>query len=66
MNASQNVKSGCNIEQHIYSLQLSPDERNAALHAARVAEVFVDAIAWVYSKMERPDAGVYAKPSPKY
>jgi len=66
MNAKQNMKSGSSIGQQLSSIQMSEHERNAALHAAGVAEVFVEAIAWVCGKLARPDAGVFAKPSPKY
>jgi len=66
MNASQNMKSGSSIEQQIQSIHLPQHERDQVLHAARVAEAFVDAIMWVGGKFERPDAGVFARPSPKY
>jgi len=66
MNAKQNMKSGSSIEQEIRSLQMSEHQRNAALHAASVAELFVDAIVWVCSKAGRLGAGVFAKPSPKF
>ena len=66
MNTRQNMKSGSSIEQQLGSIQMSEHQRDAALNAARVAELFVDAIMWVYNKIERPDAGVFAKPSPKY
>ena len=61
MNAKRN-----SIEQQLYAIRMSEHERNAALHAVRVAEGFVDAIAWAGSKLERFGAGVFAKPSPKY
>ncbi len=60
------MKSGSSIEQQISSINMSDHQRAAALYAAGVAERFVDAIAWVCGKFERPDAGVLAKPSPKY
>jgi len=66
MNAKQNMKSGSSIEQEIRSIQMSEHQRNAALHAASVAELFVDAIVWVCSKAGRLGAGVFAKPSPKF
>jgi len=66
MNAKQNMKSGSSIEQEIRSIQMSEHQRNAALHAASVAELFVDAIVWVCNKMGRPDAGGFAKPDLKY
>ncbi len=66
MNTKQNTKSGSTIEQQLRSIQMSEHERNTVLHAASVAELFVDAIMWVCSKLQRPDAGVFAKPSPKY
>lgn len=66
MNAKQNMKSGSSIEQEIRSIQMSEHQRNAALHAASVAELFVDAIVWVCGKAGRLGAGVFAKPSPKF
>ena len=66
MNAKQNTKSGSSIEQQTRSIQMSEHQRNAALHAASVAELFVDAIVWVCSKAGRLGAGVFAKPSPKF
>ena len=66
MNARQNMKSVSSIEQQLGSINMSEHERNAALNAVRVAEVFVDAIMWVCSKIERPGAGVFAKPNLKY
>ena len=66
MNARQNMKSGSTLEEQIRSVQLSQHECNAALHAARVAEMFVDAVLWVCGKVERPHAGVFAKPDLKY
>ena len=66
MNAKQNMKPGSSIEQEIRSIQMSEHQRNAALHAASVAELFVDAIVWVCSKAGRLGAGVFAKPSPKF
>ena len=66
MNTRQNVKSGTTIEEQLSSIQMSQHERNAALHAASVAEVFVDAILWVCGKVERPRAGVFPKPNLKY
>jgi hypothetical protein len=66
MNAKQNMKSGSSIEQQLNSVQISQRDRAAALQDARIAEMFVDAIVWVCRKFERPDASVFAKPSPKY
>jgi len=66
MNARHNMKSGYSIEQQLASIQMSEHQRNAALHAAGIAELFVDAIAWVGNKMQRAGASVFAKPSPKY
>ena len=66
MNASQNMKSGSTIGQQLSSVNLSQHERNAALHAAGIAEVFVETILWARSKMERPHAVVFAKPNLKY
>lgn len=66
MNARQNVKSGSSIKEQLRSVNLSQHERNAVLHQACIAELIVDAIAWVCSKFERPNADVFAKPSPKY
>jgi hypothetical protein len=66
MNAIQDTKSGSSIEQQLGSVILSQRERNAALHAAGIAEVFVETILWACSKVERPNVGVFAKTSPKY
>ncbi len=66
MNASQKTMSGSTLEQQIHSIQMSEYQRNAVLHAARVAELFVNAIVWVCSKFDRPNAGVFAKPNLKY
>jgi hypothetical protein len=66
MNAKQNMKSGSSIEQQLNSVQISQRDRAAALQDARIAEMFVDAIVWAFSKFERPNAVVFAKPSPKY
>ena len=66
MNTRQNTKSGSTIEQQLNTVRLSQQERNAVRHDARIAELFVDAIVWVCGKFERPTAGVFAKPSPKY
>ena len=66
MNAKQNMKSGSSIGQQLGSIPMSEHKRNVALHATQVAEVFVDAIVWLCSRFERPDASVFAKPSPKY
>jgi hypothetical protein len=66
MNASQNMKSGSSIERQLGSIRMSEHQRDAALHQARIAELFVGAIVWVGGKFARPDAGVFAKPSPKY
>lgn len=66
MNAKQNLKSGSTIEEQLSSIHMSQHELDAALHAARVAEVFVDAIIWVCNKAERSCADMFAKPSPKY
>jgi hypothetical protein len=66
MNARQDVKSGFSIEQQIQSIHMPQHERSQVLHAARVAEAFVDAIVWIGGKMQRPNAGVFANPSPKY
>jgi restriction endonuclease Mrr len=58
MNASQNVKSVSSIEQHINGLQLSPQQRNEVLHAARLAELIVDTIVWAGGKLQRVIADV--------
>jgi hypothetical protein len=52
MNASQNVKSVSSIEQQINAIQLSPQQRNEVLHAASVAELIIDTIAWVGGKLQ--------------
>jgi hypothetical protein len=66
MNASHNMKSGSSIEQQVSTIDMPQHARNAALNDAHLAEAFVDAIMWVCSKVGRPDASVFAKPSPKY
>jgi hypothetical protein len=66
MNARQNVKSGSSIERQLESVQMSQQMRKAALNDACIAERFVDAIAWVGGKVQRLNADVFAKPSPKY
>jgi hypothetical protein len=66
MNASQSMKSGSSIEQQLSSVNMSQYERNVVLHDVRIAEMIVDAIAWVCGRMQRPNAGVFAKPSTKY
>ena len=66
MNASQNTKSGSTLEQQIQSIQMSQHQRDAVLHAVRVAETVVDAIVWVSGKVQRPNADVFAKPNLNY
>jgi len=66
MNARQNMKSGSTIEEQLSSIQMSQHERNAALHAAGIAEMFVGTILWVCGKVQRPRADVFAKPNLKY
>lgn len=66
MNAKQNIKPGSTIEEQLNSIQMFRYERDAVLYDARIAEVFVDAIAWVCSKIKRPDTDVFAKPNLKY
>jgi len=65
MNASQNMKSGSSIEQQLGSVNMSQYERNAVLYGLSIAELFVDAIAWVCSK-QRPRADAFAKPNLKF
>jgi len=66
MNAKQNMNSDSSIEQQLNSVRLSRRDRAAALHDARIAEAFVELFTWAGSKANRPDASVFAKPSPKY
>jgi hypothetical protein len=66
MNTRQNTKSGYSIEQQLSTIDMSQHVRDAILNDAHLAEAFVDAIMWVCGKFERPDASVFAKPSPKY
>ena len=66
MNARQNMMSGSTIEEQLRSVQMSQHERNAALHAAGIAEVFVETILWVCRKGEQPRAHLLAKPDLKY
>jgi len=65
MNASQNMKSGSSIEQQLGSVNMSQYERNAVLYDLSIAELIVDAIAWVCSK-QRPRADAFAKPNLKF
>lgn len=64
MNAKQNQESG--VEQQLSSINMSERVRSAALHDARIAEAFVEVFTWAGSKFNRPRAGVFANPSPKY
>ena len=66
MKTTQKMKSGSTIEQQLSSISMSEHQRDQVLHQAHIAEAFVDAIAWVCNKFDRPNAGVFAKPSPKY
>lgn len=66
MNARHNMKSGYSIEQQLSSVNMSQHVRSAVLHDVRIAELFVDAIAWVCGKTQRPDTGEFAKPNLKY
>jgi hypothetical protein len=66
MNTRQSVKSGSSIEQQIQSIHMPQHERNQVLHDLRTVEAFVEVFTWVGSKFNRPVAGVFAKPSPKY
>ena len=66
MNASQNTKSGSTIEQQIQSIPLSRRQQKSALHAASVAETFINAIVWVCGKAQGPNSDVFAKPNLKY
>jgi hypothetical protein len=63
MNAKQNMKF---IEQQLSSISMSERVRSAALHEACIAGMFVEAIEWVGSRLQRSGAQVFAKPSPKY
>ena len=66
MNAKQKMKSGSSIEQQLNSVRIPQRDRAAALHDARIAEMFVGAIEWVGSKLQRTGVEVFAKLSPKY
>jgi hypothetical protein len=66
MNTRQNMKSGTSIEQQIQSIHMPQHQRDQVLHAARVAQAFVNVIEWVGNKLQRSGAEVFAKPSPKY
>jgi hypothetical protein len=66
MNAKHNMKSGSSIAQQLSSIQMSEHERNAALDAAGIAEVFADALVWVCRQAGRFGETGFAKPSPKY
>lgn len=64
MNANQTMKSG--IEEQLSSIHMSERMRSAALNDAHKAEAFVELFMWVGSKLNRPYADAFAKPSPKY
>jgi hypothetical protein len=66
MNAKQNVKSSNSIEQQLSSINLSEQQRRQALHEAHIAEAFVEVLTWVGSRLGRPRASVFSKPSPNY
>ena len=63
MNANQILKSMASIEQQIESINLSRAQRDQVLRSARVAEAFVGVLVWIYGKVQRPNADVFAKPS---
>ena len=65
MNARQTEKSFQGIEQDLETICMSARMSDEALHDARLAGKIVDGIAWICSKVA-PDAGVFAKPSPRY
>lgn len=64
MNAKQTSKSG--MEQELSSINMSERMRSAAIHDARIAEVFVELFTWGGTKVNRPYADGFAKASPKY
>ena len=64
MNAKQTSKSG--FEQQLSTIDMSEHMRREALHAARVAEVFVELFTWGGIKASRPYADGFAKAGPKY
>jgi hypothetical protein len=66
MNTRQNTKSGSSIKQQLASINMSERVRSEALNDAGIGGLLVDAIVWVCSRFERPDASVFANPSPKY
>ena len=66
MNAKQNMKSGSSIEQQIQSIPLSQHRQKSALHAASIAETFVNAIVWVCGKAQGQNSDMFAKPNLKY
>jgi hypothetical protein len=66
MNTTQNTKSGSSIEQQLSSINMSERVRSAARHDAHIAEAFVEVFTWAGGKFNRPRAGVFANPSPKY
>ena len=63
MNANQDVKSS--IERQLSSVNMSQDRRQQVLHDVGIAESIVAAVEWVCGKFKRPNADVFAKPSPK-
>jgi hypothetical protein len=66
MNANHNVKSVTTIEQQLASVNMPEDLRRQVLHDACIAQAIVGAVEWLCGKFKRADAGVFAKPSPKY
>ena len=64
MNANQDVKS--RIERQLSSIHMSEDRRQQVLHDIGIAESIVAAVEWICGKFKRPNADVFAKPSPKY
>ena len=66
MNANHNVKSAAGIEQQLASVNMPQDVRQQVLHDLSIAAAIVGAVEWVCGKFKRPNADVFAKPSPKY
>jgi hypothetical protein len=66
MNANLNVNSAASIEQQLASTNMSQNVRRQVLHDARIAEALVEVFAWFGGKLKRPNADLFAKPSPKF
>jgi len=66
MNPNHNVNFASSIERQIASINVSQNLRQQVLHEVRIAGQIVGAVEWVCGRFKRPNADVFAKPSPKY